>query len=100
MSRRWALYSLIGMYPCGSMPFAAIYIHTIMHTQMLFNSRGEDKCRHFLIEQECDEPGMEGYYIIAGENSRHNSLEGLINYYTHNPVGPFNETLTVPYVQV
>ncbi|XP_017337787.1 uncharacterized protein si:ch73-109i22.2 isoform X2 [Ictalurus punctatus] len=61
--------------------------------------RGEDKCRHFLIEQECDEPGMEGYYIIAGENSRHNSLEGLINYYTHNPVGPFNETLTVPYVQ-
>ncbi|KAF4080479.1 hypothetical protein AMELA_G00171720 [Ameiurus melas] len=61
--------------------------------------RGADKCRHFLIEQECDEPGTEGYYIIAGENSRHNSLEGLINYYTHNPVGPFNETLTVPYVQ-
>ncbi|XP_060760891.1 uncharacterized protein si:ch73-109i22.2 isoform X2 [Neoarius graeffei] len=61
--------------------------------------RGADKCRHFIIEEERDASGMKGQYIIAGENSRHCSLEELINYYTHNPVGPFNETLTVPCVQ-
>lgn len=100
VSRRLALCSLIGRHPYESMPFAAIYVHTITHIQMLFNSRGADKCRHFIIEEECDASGMKSQYIIAGENSRHCSLEELINYYTHNPVGPFNETLTVPCMQV
>ncbi|KAI5607701.1 hypothetical protein C0J50_9803, partial [Silurus asotus] len=61
--------------------------------------RGVDKCRHFIIEEEFDASGIKGQYVIAGESSKHSSLEELINYYTHNPVGPFNETLTVPCVQ-
>uniref|UniRef100_A0A671M7I5 Si:ch73-109i22.2 n=1 Tax=Sinocyclocheilus anshuiensis TaxID=1608454 RepID=A0A671M7I5_9TELE len=57
--------------------------------------RGEDRCRHFIIEEdECGSPGS--VYLIAGEHSRHRSLDDLISYYTHNPVGPFNEMLTVP----
>ncbi|XP_058608646.1 hematopoietic SH2 domain-containing protein homolog [Onychostoma macrolepis] len=60
--------------------------------------RGEDRCRHFIIEEEeCGSSGS--VYLIAGEHSRHRSLDDLINYYTHNPVGPFNEVLTVPCVQ-
>ncbi|XP_051519703.1 uncharacterized protein LOC127421028 isoform X2 [Myxocyprinus asiaticus] len=60
--------------------------------------RGEDRCRHFIIEEE--ERGASGsMYLIAGENSRHRSLEDLFNYYTHNPVGPFNEMLTMPCMQ-
>lgn len=58
--------------------------------------RGADRCRHFIIEEESEVPGLNGQYVIAGENSRHGSLEELISYYTSNPVGPFNETLTVP----
>ncbi|KAK3525290.1 hypothetical protein QTP86_024896 [Hemibagrus guttatus] len=61
--------------------------------------RGADKCRHFIIDEECDASETEGRYVIAGENSKHCSLEELINYYTHNPVGPFNERLTEPCVQ-
>ncbi|XP_058260571.1 SH2 domain-containing protein 7 [Hemibagrus wyckioides] len=61
--------------------------------------RGADKCRHFIIDEECDASGTEGRYVIAGENSKHCSLEELINYYTHNPVGPFNERLTVACMQ-
>ncbi|XP_076864099.1 uncharacterized protein LOC143516422 isoform X3 [Brachyhypopomus gauderio] len=61
--------------------------------------RGADRCRHFIIEEESKVSGMNGQYIIAGEQSRHESLEELIEYYTHNPVGPFNETLTTPCVQ-
>uniref|UniRef100_A0A671T469 Uncharacterized LOC107667791 n=1 Tax=Sinocyclocheilus anshuiensis TaxID=1608454 RepID=A0A671T469_9TELE len=61
--------------------------------------RGEDRCRHFIIEEE--EYGSSGsVYLIAGEHSRHRSLDDLISYYTHNPVGPFNEMLTVPCMQV
>ncbi|XP_057210720.1 SH2 domain-containing protein 2A [Triplophysa rosa] len=56
--------------------------------------RGEDRCRHFIIEEE-DSETFGSVYLIAGEDSRHHSLEDLINYYTHNPVGPFNEMLTV-----
>ncbi|XP_067282211.1 SH2 domain-containing protein 2A [Pseudorasbora parva] len=60
--------------------------------------RGEDRCRHFIIEEE--ESGASGsVYLIAGENSRHRSLDNLISYYTNNPVGPFNELLTVPCMQ-
>uniref|UniRef100_A0A8C1G9Y2 Si:ch73-109i22.2 n=2 Tax=Cyprinus carpio TaxID=7962 RepID=A0A8C1G9Y2_CYPCA len=60
--------------------------------------RGEDRCRHFIIEEEdCGSPGS--VYLIAGEHSRHGSLDDLISYYTHNPVGPFNEMLTVPCMQ-
>uniref|UniRef100_A0A8C1SV66 Si:ch73-109i22.2 n=1 Tax=Cyprinus carpio TaxID=7962 RepID=A0A8C1SV66_CYPCA len=60
--------------------------------------RGEDRCRHFIIEEE--EYGSSGsVYLIAGEHSRHRSLDDLISYYTHNPVGPFNEMLTVPCMQ-
>ncbi|TSO05468.1 SH2 domain-containing protein 2A [Bagarius yarrelli] len=61
--------------------------------------RGADKCRHFIIDEQLDASGKEGCYIIAGENSKHRSLEELINYYTQNPVGPFDETLTVPCIQ-
>ncbi|XP_052389419.1 uncharacterized protein LOC127935522 [Carassius gibelio] len=60
--------------------------------------RGEDRCRHFIIEEEeCGSAGS--VYLIAGEHSRHRSLDDLISYYTHNPVGPFNEMLTVPCMQ-
>ncbi|XP_698916.2 uncharacterized protein si:ch73-109i22.2 [Danio rerio] len=60
--------------------------------------RGEDRCRHFIIEEE--ESGAFGsVYLIAGESSHHKSLENLISYYTQNPVGPFNELLTVPCTQ-
>ncbi|XP_066529900.1 uncharacterized protein si:ch73-109i22.2 isoform X2 [Hoplias malabaricus] len=61
--------------------------------------RGADRCRHFFIEEESEVSGLNRQYVIAGEISRHNSLQELINYYTHNPVGPYNETLTVPCVQ-
>ncbi|XP_036423167.1 uncharacterized protein si:ch73-109i22.2 [Colossoma macropomum] len=61
--------------------------------------RGADRCRHFIIEQQVEVSGLNGQYMIAGENSRHSSLEELINYYTYNPVGPFNEMLTVPCAQ-
>ncbi|KAA0710202.1 SH2 domain-containing protein 2A [Triplophysa tibetana] len=60
--------------------------------------RGEDRCRHFIIEEE-DSGTFGGLYLIAGEDSRHHSLEDLVNYYTHNPVGPFHEMLTVPCIQ-
>lgn len=60
--------------------------------------RGDDRCRHFIIEEE-DSGTFGSVYLIAGEDSRHHSLEDLINYYTHNPVGPFNELLTVPCMQ-
>ncbi|KAK7139240.1 hypothetical protein R3I93_016391 [Phoxinus phoxinus] len=60
--------------------------------------RGDDRCRHFIIEEE--ESGASGsVFLIAGENSRHRSLDNLISYYTHNPVEPFNELLTVPCMQ-
>ncbi|KAI4876216.1 hypothetical protein NFI96_017960 [Prochilodus magdalenae] len=61
--------------------------------------RGADRCRHFIIEEESEVSGLNSQYVIAGENSRHCSLEELITYYTCNPVGPFNETLTVPCTQ-
>ncbi|KAL2080345.1 hypothetical protein ACEWY4_024138 [Coilia grayii] len=63
--------------------------------------RGKDRCRHFIVEEEeGGSPfGQGGKYVIAGESSRHCSLEELITYYTHNPVGPFDEMLTVPYTK-
>ncbi|XP_063041292.1 SH2 domain-containing protein 2A [Engraulis encrasicolus] len=63
--------------------------------------RGKDRCRHFIIEEEEDSHrvGEGGKYVIAGERSRHCSLQDLINYYTLNPVGPFDEMLTVPYTK-
>lgn len=67
--------------------------------QIHWNSRGEDRCRHFIIEEE-DSGTFGSLYLIAGEDSRHHSLDDLVNYYTHNPVGPFNEMLTVPCIQV
>lgn len=104
VSRKLALCSLIGMHhPYENMTFLATHLHTITHKKthlIVFISRGADKCRHFIIEDACDAAGMEGEYIIAGEVSRHSSLEELIKYYTSNPVGPFNETLTVPCMQV
>uniref|UniRef100_UPI003AAFA75B uncharacterized protein isoform X2 n=1 Tax=Centroberyx gerrardi TaxID=166262 RepID=UPI003AAFA75B len=53
--------------------------------------RGKDRCRHFIIEEEGS-----GTYLIAGEESRHGSLQELVSFYTQNPVGPFNEILTSP----
>lgn len=79
--------------------FTATHLHTYLHA-FKWNSRGADKCRHFIIDEERDESRTEGRYVIAGENSKHCSLEELINYYTHNPVGPFNERLTVACMQV
>ncbi|KAG5842837.1 hypothetical protein ANANG_G00181980 [Anguilla anguilla] len=59
--------------------------------------RGRDRCRHFILEQE--EGGATGggrRYLIAGETSRHGSLQELIDYYTQHAVGPFDEVLTMP----
>ncbi|CAB1350988.1 unnamed protein product [Coregonus sp. 'balchen'] len=56
--------------------------------------RGKDRCRHFIIEEE--EGGRGACYLIAGEESRHCSLQELVSYYTQNPVGPFNEILNTP----
>ncbi|KAI1901494.1 hypothetical protein AGOR_G00035010 [Albula goreensis] len=59
--------------------------------------RGRDRCRHFIIEEEVGGAADGGgHYLIAGEESRHGSLQELVNYYTHHPVGPFNEVLTTP----
>ncbi|XP_029519145.2 uncharacterized protein LOC115131508 isoform X1 [Oncorhynchus nerka] len=57
--------------------------------------RGKDRCRHFIIEEE--EGGRGACYLIAGEESRHRSLQELVSHYTQNPVGPFNEILNTPY---
>ncbi|CAB1320848.1 unnamed protein product, partial [Coregonus sp. 'balchen'] len=57
--------------------------------------RGMDRCRHFIIEEE--EGGRGSCYLIAGEESRHKSLQELVSYYTQYPVGPFNEILTIPF---
>ncbi|XP_071224124.1 uncharacterized protein [Salvelinus alpinus] len=56
--------------------------------------RGKDRCRHFIIEEEEGDRGA--CYLIAGEESRHSSLQELVSYYTQYPVGPFNEILTTP----
>ncbi|XP_035648961.1 uncharacterized protein LOC118398072 isoform X2 [Oncorhynchus keta] len=56
--------------------------------------RGKDRCRHFIIEEE--EGGRGACYLIAGEESRHRSLQELVSHYTQNPVGPFNEILNTP----
>lgn len=87
--------------------YSYVYICTVQHHSLSFlcyltntlKNRGEDRCRHFIIEEE-NSGTFGSVYIIAGEDSRHQSLEDLINYYTHNPVGPFNEMLTVPCMQV
>uniref|UniRef100_A0A4W5M839 Si:ch73-109i22.2 n=1 Tax=Hucho hucho TaxID=62062 RepID=A0A4W5M839_9TELE len=56
--------------------------------------RGKDRCRHFIIEEE---QGCRGAcYLIAGEESRHRSMQELVSYYTQNPVGLFNEILNTP----
>ncbi|XP_064201689.1 SH2 domain-containing protein 7 [Anguilla rostrata] len=63
--------------------------------------RGRDRCRHFILEQE--EGGATGggrRYLIAGETSRHGSLQELIDYYTQHAVGPFDEVLTMPCAKV
>uniref|UniRef100_A0A3B3T2G3 Si:ch73-109i22.2 n=1 Tax=Paramormyrops kingsleyae TaxID=1676925 RepID=A0A3B3T2G3_9TELE len=62
--------------------------------------RGKDRCRHFIIQEEGGDRGGGGRYLITGEESRHNSLQELISYYTQNYVGPFEEVLTVPFVKV
>ncbi|KAM9415501.1 uncharacterized protein ACWYII_024329 [Salvelinus alpinus] len=56
--------------------------------------RGKDRCRHFIIEEE--EGGRGACYLIAGEESRHRSLQELVSHYTQNPVGTFNEILNTP----
>ncbi|XP_018592104.1 SH2 domain-containing protein 2A [Scleropages formosus] len=62
--------------------------------------RGKDRCRHFIIEEESDGgTGGGGCYLIAGEESRHSSLQDLVDYYTQHPVGPFDEVLTIPFVK-
>ncbi|XP_023657132.1 uncharacterized protein [Paramormyrops kingsleyae] len=61
--------------------------------------RGKDRCRHFIIQEEGGDRGGGGRYLITGEESRHNSLQELISYYTQNYVGPFEEVLTVPFVK-
>ncbi|KAJ8273511.1 hypothetical protein GJAV_G00102450 [Gymnothorax javanicus] len=62
--------------------------------------RGRDRCRHFILEEEegGSTPGGR-QYLIAGEQSRHGSLQELINYYTQHAVGPFDEVLTIPCVK-
>ena len=67
------------------------------HTQTCFSCRGQDRCRHFIIEEEeGGTNGRGGSYLITGEDSRHGSLSELVSYYTKNPVGPYDEMLTTP----
>ncbi|XP_048882561.1 SH2 domain-containing protein 7 isoform X2 [Brienomyrus brachyistius] len=62
--------------------------------------RGKDRCRHFIIQEEGGgDGGGGGRYLITGEDSRHDSLQELVSYYTQNYVGPFEELLTVPFVK-
>ncbi|KAG7457893.1 hypothetical protein MATL_G00232010 [Megalops atlanticus] len=62
--------------------------------------RGKDRCRHFIIEEEGGGAAAGGgNYLIAGEESRHGSLQELVSYYTQHAVGPFDEMLTTPCVK-
>ncbi|KAJ8335059.1 hypothetical protein SKAU_G00406980 [Synaphobranchus kaupii] len=62
--------------------------------------RGRDRCRHFILEEQGGGATEEGRsYLIAGEESRHGSLQELINYYTQHAVGPFEEVLTLPCIK-
>ncbi|NXC48166.1 SH22A protein, partial [Penelope pileata] len=56
--------------------------------------RGRDRCRHFVLDQLPD-----GRYVILGEHSAHPELPQLLQHYSHAPIPPYNELLTVPYRQ-
>nr|XP_023699403.1 hematopoietic SH2 domain-containing protein isoform X1 [Paramormyrops kingsleyae]XP_023699404.1 hematopoietic SH2 domain-containing protein isoform X1 [Paramormyrops kingsleyae]XP_023699405.1 hematopoietic SH2 domain-containing protein isoform X1 [Paramormyrops kingsleyae]XP_023699406.1 hematopoietic SH2 domain-containing protein isoform X1 [Paramormyrops kingsleyae] len=57
--------------------------------------RGEDRCRHFMIDVNCD-----GLYNITGENSCHSSLQDLVDFHHRLPIPPFNELLTCACVKM
>ncbi|NWX52586.1 SH22A protein, partial [Steatornis caripensis] len=53
--------------------------------------RGEDRCRHFVLDQLPD-----GRYVILGEQSAHAELADLLRHYAAAPVTPYHEFLTAP----
>lgn len=55
----------------------------------------DDRSRHFIIEVLRD-----GHYIILGEDTRHRSLQDLVDFHRRFPIMPFNEVLTVACGQV
>ncbi|XP_010013774.1 PREDICTED: unconventional myosin-VIIa-like, partial [Nestor notabilis] len=53
--------------------------------------RGEDRCRHYLIEMQPN-----ARYVILGEDRAHASLTKLVQYHQTVGIQPFMEKLTVP----
>ncbi|KFO73909.1 Hematopoietic SH2 domain-containing protein, partial [Cuculus canorus] len=53
--------------------------------------RGEDRCRHYLIQMQPN-----AYYVIVGEDWAHASLADLVRYHQTVVIQPFMEILTVP----
>uniref|UniRef100_A0A8C2TTF2 SH2 domain containing 2A n=1 Tax=Coturnix japonica TaxID=93934 RepID=A0A8C2TTF2_COTJA len=56
--------------------------------------RGRERCRHFVLDQLPN-----GHYVILGEHSAHPELAELLQHYTHVPIPPYGELLTVPWGQ-
>ncbi|XP_034035629.1 hematopoietic SH2 domain-containing protein homolog [Thalassophryne amazonica] len=56
--------------------------------------RAEDRCRHFMIDVLNDR------YMIVGENTRHRTLQDLVNFYRRTPIVHYSELLTVPCGQI
>ncbi|XP_030326245.1 myosin-IIIb-like isoform X2 [Strigops habroptila] len=53
--------------------------------------RGEDRCRHYLIEMQPN-----ARYVILGEDRAHASLTELVRYHQTVGIQPFMEKLSVP----
>ncbi len=56
---------------------------------MLYADRGQDRCRHFVINQT-----KTGLLVVSGDSTTHNSLTELINHFKTTPIQPFGEYLT------
>ncbi|NXK80137.1 SH2D7 protein, partial [Amazona guildingii] len=53
--------------------------------------RGENRCRHYLIDMQPN-----ARYVILGEDQAHASLTELVQYHQTVGIQPFMEKLTVP----
>ncbi len=56
---------------------------------MLYADRGQDRCRHFVINQT-----KTGLLVVSGDSTTHNSLTELISHFKTTPIQPFGEYLT------